>query len=107
RFFVNPPYSNPLPFVQRAAELMKEGNLVVMLLPADKSTKWYQVIQDNATEVIDIVGGRINFLHPVSGEEIKGNNKGSMVAVFDPTMQGFVTRSVSLDFVKEVGCYGN
>ncbi|MDY0582570.1 phage N-6-adenine-methyltransferase [Pasteurella multocida] len=107
RFFVNPPYSNPLPFVQRAAELMKEGNLVVMLLPADKSTKWYQVIQDNATEVIDIVGGRINFLHPVSGEEIKGNNKGSMVAVFEPTMQGFVTRSVSLDFVKEVGCYGN
>ncbi|MFS7464441.1 phage N-6-adenine-methyltransferase [Pasteurella multocida] len=107
RIFVNPPYSNPLPFVQRAAELRNAGYLVVMLLPADKSTKWYQVIQDNATEVIDIVGGRINFLHPVSGEEIKGNNKGSMVAVFDPTMQGFVTRSVSLDFVKEVGCYGN
>ncbi|MDY0609256.1 phage N-6-adenine-methyltransferase, partial [Pasteurella multocida] len=91
RIFVNPPYSNPLPFVQRAAELRNAGYLVVMLLPADKSTKWYQVIQDNATEVIDIVGGRINFLHPVSGEEIKGNNKGSMVAVFDPTMQGFVT----------------
>ncbi|MFS7553899.1 DNA N-6-adenine-methyltransferase, partial [Pasteurella multocida] len=76
RIFVNPPYSNPLPFVQRAAELRNAGYLVVMLLPADKSTKWYQVIQDNATEVIDIVGGRINFLHPVSGEEIKGNNKG-------------------------------
>ncbi|HDR1123383.1 DNA N-6-adenine-methyltransferase [Pasteurella multocida] len=107
RIFVNPPYSNPLPFVQRAAELMKKGHLVVMLLPADKSTKWYQVIQDNATEVIDIVGGRINFLHPITGEEVKGNNKGSMVAVFDPTMQGFITRSVSLDFVKQVGCYGN
>ncbi|MGY4848632.1 adenine methyltransferase, partial [Pasteurella multocida] len=40
---------------------------------------------------------------PVTGEEVKGNNKGSMVAVFDPTMQGFITRSVSLDFVKEVG----
>ncbi|BDE03000.1 phage N-6-adenine-methyltransferase [Pasteurella multocida] len=103
RIFVNPPYSNPLPFVQRAAELRNAGYLVVMLLPADKSTKWYQVIQDNATEVIDIVGGRINFLHPVSGEEIKGNNKGSMVAVFDPTMQGFVTRQVSLKFIKEWG----
>ncbi|MDA5624412.1 phage N-6-adenine-methyltransferase, partial [Pasteurella multocida] len=55
RIFVNPPYSNPLPFVQRVAELRNAGYLVVMLLPADKSTKWYQVIQDNATEVIDIV----------------------------------------------------
>ncbi|MDH3003479.1 adenine methyltransferase [Pasteurella multocida] len=107
RIFVNPPYSNPLPFVQRAAELRNAGYLVVMLLPADKSTKWYQVIQDNATEVIDIVGGRINFLHPVTGEEVKGNNKGSMVAVFDPIMQGFITRSVSLDFVKKVGGYEN
>ncbi|HHT7855867.1 phage N-6-adenine-methyltransferase [Pasteurella multocida] len=103
RIFVNPPYSNPLPFVQRAAELRNAGYLVVMLLPADKSTKWYQVIQDNATEVIDIVGGRINFLHPVTGEKVKGNNKGSMVAVFDPTMQGFVTRQVSLKFIKEWG----
>ncbi|HHT7676644.1 phage N-6-adenine-methyltransferase [Pasteurella multocida] len=107
RIFVNPPYSNPLPFVQRAAELRNAGYLVVMLLPADKSTKWYQVIQDNATEVIDIVGGRINFLHPITGEEVKGNNKGSMVVVFDPAMQGFITRSVSLDFIKKVGGYGN
>lgn len=101
--FVNPPYSNPLPFVQRAAELMKAGHLVVMLLPADKSTKWYGVIQQHATEAIDIIGGRVNFIHPVTGEEVKGNNKGSMVAVFDPFVQGLVTRQVSLDFIKELG----
>lgn len=105
--FVNPPYSNPLPFVKRAAELKAWGFLVVMLLPADKSTKWYQVIQQNATEVIDIVGGRISFLHPLTGEEVKGNNKGSMIAVFDPTMQDFVIRQVSLDFVKMCGWYGS
>ncbi|MGY6772389.1 DNA N-6-adenine-methyltransferase [Gallibacterium sp. ZY190522] len=108
-FFVNPPYSNPLPFVKRAAELKAQGFLVVMLLPADKSTAWYKVIEEKATEVIDIVGGRISFLHPLTGEEVKGNNKGSMVAVavFDPTMQGFVTRQVSLDFVMKCGGYGN
>ncbi|MEH8029355.1 DNA N-6-adenine-methyltransferase [Gallibacterium anatis] len=105
--FVNPPYSNPLPFVKRAAELKKWGFLVVMLLPADKSTKWYQVIQQNATEVIDIVGGRISFLHPLTGEEVKGNNKGSMIAVFDPTMQDFVIRQANLDFVKMCGGYGS
>lgn len=103
RIFVNPPYSNPLPFVKRAAELKRQNNLIVMLLPADKSTKWYSEIKENATEVIDIIGGRINFLHPVTDEEVKGNNKGSMIAVFDPDMQGFVTRSVELDFIKQYG----
>lgn len=102
-FFVNPPYSNPKPFVERAAELRNQGYLVVMLLPADKSTKWYQVIQDNATEVIDIIGGRVNFIHPTTGEEAKGNNKGSMVVVFDPMVEGLVTRQASLDFIKKCG----
>ncbi|KGQ29999.1 adenine methyltransferase [Gallibacterium genomosp. 2] len=115
-FFVNPPYSNPLPFVKRAAELKAQGFLVVMLLPADKSTAWYKVIEEKATEVIDITGyydekgrwknGRISFLHPTENVEVKGNNKGSMIAVFDPTMQGFVTRQVSLDFVMKCGGYG-
>lgn len=101
--FVNPPYSNPLPFVQRAAELKQAGHLVVMLLPADKSTKWYSVIQENANEVIDIIGGRVNFINPVTKAEAKGNNKGSMIAVFDPFVQGIVTRQVSLDFIKQWG----
>lgn len=105
--WVNPPYSNPMPFVKRAAELSKAGHLVAMLLPADKSTKWYKVIQNNATEVIDIIGGRINFINPATNQEAKGNNKGSMVVVFDPFMQGFVTRQVTLDFVKACGGYDN
>lgn len=108
RIFVNPPYSNPMPFVKRAAEIAKSGHLVVMLLPADKSTKWYQVIQENASEVIDIIGGRINFIDPTTNQPAKsGNNKGSMVVVFDPFMQGLVTRQVTLDFVKACGGYGN
>ena len=83
-----------------------KGHLVVMLLNNDKSTQWYQNhIQGVANEVIDIVGGRIAFIHSVTGQEIKGNSKGQMVVVFDPTMQDFVTRSVSLDFVKKVGGY--
>ena len=59
-----------------------------------------------ANEVIDIAGGRINFVHPVTGKEAKGNSKGQMVLMFDPTMEDFVQRSVSLDFIKKVGGYG-
>lgn len=104
--FVNPPYSDVTPFIQQAKRLHDAGHLVVMLLNNDKSTQWYQNhIHNVANEVIDILGGRIAFIHPITGEEIKGNSKGQMVVVFDPTMEDFVQRSVSLDFVKKVGGY--
>ncbi len=101
RIFINPPYSNPLPFIQRAIDLMKQDVFVVMLLPADKSTKWYEEINKNATEVIDIIGGRVNFINPVTGKVAKGNNKSSLVAVFNPFEQGFITREINLKFIKE------
>lgn len=103
RLFINPPYSNPMPFVKKTIELMKKDVFIVLLLPADKSTKWFEEIAENATEIIDIVGGRVNFLNPITGEEVKGNNKGSLIAVFNPFMQGTVTRTVSLKFIKECG----
>ena len=104
--YVNPPYSDVTPFIVKAKELRDAGCLVVMLLNNDKSTQWYQNhIQGVANEVIDITGGRIAFIHPITGKEIKGNSKGQMVVVFDPTMEDFVMRSISLDFIKKVGGY--
>ena len=106
KIYVNPPYSDVTPFLVRAKELRDAGHLVVMLLNNDKSTQWYQNhIHGVANEVIDIVGGRIAFIHPVTKQEIKGNSKGQMIVVFDPAMQDFVQRSASLDFVKKVGGY--
>lgn len=106
RFYVNPPYSDVTPFLKAAKELKDKGHTVVMLLNNDKSTQWYQKhIHNVANEVIDITGGRIAFIHPITGKEIKGNSKGQMVVVFDPTMEDFVMRSVSLDFIKKVGGY--
>ncbi|MDD7426444.1 MAG: phage N-6-adenine-methyltransferase [[Actinobacillus] rossii] len=107
RIFVNPPYSDVSPFIKQAKRLRDKGHTVVMLLNNDKSTQWYQQhIHNVANEVIDIIGGRIAFIHPVTGKEIKGNSKGQMVVVFDPTMEDFVQRSVSLDFVKQADGYG-
>lgn len=107
RIFVNPPYSDVTPFLQQAKRLRDAGHFVVMLLNNDKSTQWYQqCVHGVANEVIDLVGGRIAFINPITGKEIKGNSKGQMIVVFDPTMEDFVQRSVSLDFVKECGGYG-
>ncbi|MBN6069430.1 adenine methyltransferase [Aggregatibacter actinomycetemcomitans] len=115
RIFVNPPYNNPLPFVRRAAELRKAGYFVVMLLPMDRSTAWFERIKMSANEVIDIVGcsdskgrfnsGRIKFINPVTGEEVGGNNKGSMIVVFDPCADDFVQRTVSIGHVQDCGGY--
>ena len=102
RIFVNPPYSNVGPFLAKAKELKEKGHLVVFLLNADKSTKWYENhIHNVANEVIDIIGGRLAFIHPVTKEPMKGNSKGQMVVVFDPTMDDFITRNVSLSYVQE------
>lgn len=104
RVWMNPPYSNPTPFVQAAIDLMQHRDCtVVMLLPADKSTRWFSLALSAATEVCDIVGGRINFLHPLTGEEVKGNNKGSMILVFDPNQQSQIQTAVTLDFLKARG----
>ncbi|MBN6075773.1 phage N-6-adenine-methyltransferase [Aggregatibacter actinomycetemcomitans] len=106
RVWMNPPYSNPMPFVQAAIGLMRERDCtVVMLLPADKSTKWYRLALTAATEVIDVIGGRINFTHPITGQEVKGNNKGSMFVIFDPNNQSRVHGSVDLEFLKVRGGY--
>ena len=108
RFFVNPPYSDVGPYLQRAKKLRDAGHLVVFLLNADKSTTWFENdIKGQANEVIDITGGRISFLHPVTKEEAKGNSKWQMVVVFDPGMDDYVTRSVSLKFIEKNFNYGN
>ena len=107
RVWMNPPYSTPGPFVEASIKLMTERDcVVVMLLPADKSTKWFRVALSAATEVIDIVGGRISFLDPVTGCEVKGNNKGSMFVIFDPNCQSQIQAGIDLDFLKIRGGYG-
>ncbi|MCK5138343.1 MAG: hypothetical protein KAQ85_00740 [Thermodesulfovibrionia bacterium] len=41
--YVNPPYSKPLPWVIKAIKEMNKNKLIVMLLRADSSTKYYQL----------------------------------------------------------------
>ena len=107
RIWMNPPYSNPTPFVHAAIKLMIDRDCtVVMLLPADKSTKWFRLALNAATEVIDVVGGRISFINPLTGEEVKGNNKGSMFIVFNPNCLSQISTGVTLDFLKKRGGYG-
>jgi hypothetical protein len=40
--YVNPPYSDPLPWVMKAIEESRKGKRIVMLLRSDYSTEWWQ-----------------------------------------------------------------
>lgn len=57
--YVNPPYSKPAEWVEKAIQEKKKGKLIVMLLRADSSTRYFQRCQEEG-EVI-YFGRRIKF----------------------------------------------
>lgn len=94
--WLNPPYSNIGPWVEKAIEQQGRGIGTVMLVPQDTSTEWYP--GERASEVQHITGyrddngkwrnGRVSFINKVTGEEMKGNPKGSMLLIFAPNWYG-------------------
>ena len=58
--FVNPPYSDPLPWVRKAIVESRRGNPVVMLLKHDSSTRWYRELQEAGARILPIFG-RLKF----------------------------------------------
>lgn len=83
RNWCNPPYSRVLPWVDKAASEMIKGNLTVMLIPSDTSVKWFKLAFENCTEC-HFISGRLAFINADTQEPVSGNNKGSVVFIFDP-----------------------
>lgn len=83
--WLNPPYSNPRPFVKKAAEENSKHFIgCVMLLPADTSVGWFKEAIKTASEVRFITGGRLSFVSAEDGKPKGGNSKGSMLIVWHP-----------------------
>ena len=81
--FGNPPYSRGMidKFCKKAYEESLKGAVVVMLLPADTSTKYFHKYCMQASEIIFITS-RVHFNRP-DGTPFKTSPKfGSMVVVF-------------------------
>ena len=80
----NPPYSKPLPWVQKCIdESIDNGIGSVMLLNHDMTTKWATLMLSIQCEVIVLTGSRISFLNG-EGKAIKGNAKGQVLFVIPP-----------------------
>lgn len=58
--FMNPPYSNPTPWVKKAYEESLRGKLVVGLLRCDTSTKWFHNWVWHKAELV-FVKNRLHF----------------------------------------------
>ena len=52
--YVNPPYSNPKPWVEKAIEENKQGKTVVMLLKFDSTTKWFKLLAEHNAHIIHV-----------------------------------------------------
>ena len=94
--WLNPPYSDIGPWVEKAIEQQWRGIGTVMLVPQDTSTEWYP--GERASEVRHITGyhdengkwhnGRVSFINKATGKEMKGNPKGSTLIIFAPNWRG-------------------
>ena len=58
--FMNPPYSNPTPWVKKAYEESLKGKTVVGLLRGDTSTKWFHEWVYRKAELV-FIKGRLRF----------------------------------------------
>lgn len=58
----NPPYSNPLKWVEHAIKESKKGKAIVMLTRVDTSTKWWIKLIDAGWNVC-FFHGRIKFIN--------------------------------------------
>lgn len=84
----NPPYSDITPWVSKT-QAMAEGSMgVVMLVPADTSVGWFKQALSDVSEVRFITGGRISFVRADTGQQVNGNNKGSMLLIWNPMRRG-------------------
>ncbi len=93
----NPPYSKPGPFIQKAYEESQNGAKVVMLLPADTSTKAFHKYCMQSSEII-FIKGRVTFNNP-NGTPIHGSPKfGSMIVVFDMANRAIAPRIRSMEW---------
>ena len=57
---VNPPYSDPEPWVNKAIEASKQGKIIVLLLKHDSSTKWWSKLHEAGGHFLPIIG-RLSF----------------------------------------------
>ncbi|QHJ80195.1 MAG: hypothetical protein [Bacteriophage sp.] len=100
--FLNPPYDDITPWVEKAIEETKRNKHMVvhLVLPNDNSTYWYRLAAINSTDIINIIhdgknSGRLAFIDPDTGKGVNNNNKGTQIFTMSGKGKASVTRYLS------------
>ena len=102
--WINPPYSDITPWVRKASQIDSDEHGAVMLVPADTSVGWFNEAKRTCSEIRFITGGRLSFVRADTGKPVNGNNKGSMLLIWNPHMRGVCNVSfVERDLLMEYG----
>lgn len=80
RVFLNPPYSNPRPWLDRAIQAMRDGCTVVAVLPASTDTRWFHETVIGHAE-IRFLRGRVRWLG-WSGTPIGSPKSPTIIAIY-------------------------
>jgi hypothetical protein len=87
--YVNPPYSNPLKWVEKAIEENKKGKTIAMLLKVDTSTRWFAKLNEAGAYFLWL-NGRLKFKgknwHDGEGK-LSPANFPSMLAILSRTTE--------------------
>ena len=59
--YVNPPYSNPSPWVYKAIEESKKGKMIVLCMRFDPTTKYFRALIENNAHIF-YCGERLRFV---------------------------------------------
>jgi phage N-6-adenine-methyltransferase len=109
--WLNPPYSDILPWVEKCHEQRQKGVLSTLFIPRDNRTEWYFAARETASAIIDITGyyelityksgplkgqvrkkwrsGGINFINAATGQANENElNKPMCLVEFDPRKSG-------------------
>lgn len=99
--WINPPYGRGYikAFMEKAVEQKHKGVTTVLLVPATLDARWLPI--KDISEIRIITGGRLNFIHPITGKKINGNTKGSMLVIFRPVTDELRVNLIDRDsFIK-------
>ena len=111
RVWINPPYSNILPWIEKSIKEREKGCITLACLPADFTTEWAALAIEAGANLIILtggkqrrtnkksvntkfMGGRIQFKH--DGRKGSTNTKGTVFFEFHPTRKGnvkFISRA--------------
>jgi hypothetical protein len=58
--FVNPPYSKPAPWIDKAIAESKKGNVIALLVKHDSSTLWWAKLHEAGAHFLPLLG-RLHF----------------------------------------------